>query len=354
VVSLWTSGSPAFVPSSVTIAPGTTSAAFKITTVHTSAAAQPVITAFYKGVRKTVTLTVKPGVTLSSVSAAPDKVMARASATGTVTLNAAAPAGGVVIELWTNGSPTFVPKKVTVPAGAKSATFPITTAGTTTASKSTITAFYSGASKTTAFTVTPAPGLASVTAPASIVGGDSVAGTVSFTAPAPPKGVVVNLWTSGSPAFVPTSVTIPAGSTSAGFKIRTVQTSATAHPVITAFYSGARKTVTLNITPAPSLNGVSVAPDKIKAGAPATGTVTLNAAAPTGGLVVDLWTNGSPVFVPAHLTVPGGATSATFPVSTTETATAVQDSVTAFYRGVRKTASVTVSPSRAAGGKRSR
>jgi hypothetical protein len=272
--------------------------------------------------------------------------VARASATGTVTLNAAAPAGGLVIELWTNGSPTFVPKKVTVPAGAKTATFPITTAGTTTASKSTITAFYSGASKTTAFTVTPAPGLASVAVPASIVGGDTVAASVSFTAPAPPKGVVVNLWTSGSPAFVPSSVTIPAGSTSVGFKIRTVQTSTTAHPVITAFYSGASKTVTLNVTPAPSLSAVSIAPDKIKGGASATGTVTLNTAAPAGGLVVDLWTNGSPVFVPAHLTVPAGATSATFPVTTAETATAAQDKVTAFYKGVRKTANVAVAPSK--------
>jgi hypothetical protein len=345
VVSLWTSGSPAFVPSSVTIAPGATRAAFKITTVPMSTAAQPVITAFYKGVRKTVALKVKPGVALSSVSAAPDKVMARASATGTVTLNAPAPAGGLAIQLWTNGSPAFVPKKVTVSAGATKATFPITTVWTTTASKSTITAFYSGASKTTAFTVTPAPGLASITAPASVVGGDSVSGSVSFSGPAPAKGVVVNLWTSGSPAFVPSSVTIPAGGTSAGFKIRTVQTSATAHPVITAFYSGVSKTITLNVTPAPGLSAVSIVPDKVKAGASATGTVTLNTAAPAGGLVVELWTNGSPVFVPAHLTVPAGAISATFPVTTTETASLAQDKVTAFHKGIRRTANVTVAPS---------
>jgi len=345
VVNLWTSGTPAFVPASVTIAPGTTRAGFKITTVQTSEVAQPVITAFYKGARKTATLTVKPGVALSSVSATPDKVLARGSATGTVTLTAEAPAGGLVIQLWTNGSPTFVPKKVTVPAGAAKATFPVTTTATTTAAQSTITAFYKGASKTASFTVAAAPGLASITAPASVIGGDSLSGSVSFSAPAPAKGVVVNLWTSGAPAFVPSSVTIPAGSTSAAFKIRTEQTSAPAHPVITAFHSGISKTVTLTVTPIPGLSNVSVAPDKVKAGASATGTVTLSTAAPAGGLVIDLWTNGSPAFVPAHVTVPAGAATATFPVTIATTATAAQDVVTAFYKGIRKTASITVAPS---------
>jgi len=346
VVNLWTSGSPAFVPSSIRIAPGATRGAFKITTVQTPAAAQPIITAFYKGVRKTVALTVTPGIALISVSAPPGAVIAGNSATGTVTLSRPAPAGGLAIQLWTNGSPAFVPKTVTVSAGATKAAFRVTTTAATTPSQSTITAFYNGASKTASFSVAPAPGLASVAAPSSIVGGDSLLGSISFTAPAPAKGVVVNLWTSGSPAFVPSSVTIPAGSTSAAFKIRTVQVSATSHPVLTAFYSGVTKTLTLTVTPPPGLSNVSIAPDKIKPGASTTGTVTLNTAAPAGGLVIDLWTNGSPASVPAHVTVPAGAASATFPVTTTAAAT-TQDTITAFYKGVRKTANLNVTPSTA-------
>ncbi|HEU5022571.1 MAG TPA: hypothetical protein VFT60_11795, partial [Bryobacteraceae bacterium] len=343
-VNLWTSGSPAFVPDSVTIAPGAIRAVFKITTVHTPAAAQPVITAFYKGIRKTVTLTVKPGAALISVSASPAKVLAGEAAKGTVTLGSPAPPRGLAIQLWTNGSPTFVPEKVTVPAGAIKADFPITTAATSTAARSTITAFYNGASKTAPLTVAPAPGLASVTAPAKIRGGDTLSGSVTFTAPAPAKGVVVNLWTSGSPAFVPSSVTIPAGRRSAAFKIRTVATSAVARPVITAFYRGVSKTVTLTVTPAPGLSNLSIVPDKVTAGASATGAVTLNSAAPAGGLMIDLWTDGAPAFVPAHVTVPAGASKATFPVTTTATATAAQETITAFYKGVRKTASITVAP----------
>jgi hypothetical protein len=342
VVNLWTSGSPAFVPSSVTVAPGATRGTFKITTVQTPAAAQPVITAFYKGVRKTATLTVKPGVALISVSAAPAKVVAGDPAKGAVTLSDPAPAGGLAIQLWTNGSPAFVPQKVTVPAGATKAAFPITTTATTTAAQSTITAFYNGASKTVSFTVAPAPGLASVTAPSSIVGGESLSGSVTFSAPAPAKGVVIDLWTSGSPAFVPSSVTIPAGGTSAAFKIRTIQTSATARPVITAFYKGVSKTAVLTVTPAPALSNVSIVPDKVKAGASTTGAVTLNTAAPSGGLIVDLWTNGSAAVVPPHVTVPAGAVTVTFPVTITPAATAAQDTITAFYKGVRKTANVNV------------
>jgi hypothetical protein len=115
--------------------------------------------------------------------------------------------------------------------------------------------------------------------------------------------------------------------------------------VITAFYRGVSKTVTLTVTPAPALSKLSIAPDRVKAGASATGAVTLNSAAPAGGLTVDLWTDGAPAFVPAHVTVPAGASKATFPVTTSATATVTQETITAFYKGVRKTANITVAPS---------
>src|SRR6185437_14627480 len=97
---------------------------------------------------------------LSSVSALPNTVTAGDPATGSVTLNAAAPAGGLVVDLWTNGSPTFVPASVTVPAGATTATFPVTTVYTSSGAESTITAFCNGITKTTTLTVSAAPTLA--------------------------------------------------------------------------------------------------------------------------------------------------------------------------------------------------
>ena len=68
---------------------------------------------------------------------------------------------------------------------------------------------------------------------------------------------------------------------------------------------------------ATALSTVKVNPTDVVGGDPATGTVTLNAAAPAGGFTVSLSSdNTTAATVPASVTVPAGATSATFPVTT--------------------------------------
>ena len=65
---------------------------------------------------------------LSTVKVNPTDVLGGTPVTGTVTLNAAAPAGGFVVALSSdNPAAATVPASVTVPAGAKSASFPVTT-----------------------------------------------------------------------------------------------------------------------------------------------------------------------------------------------------------------------------------
>jgi hypothetical protein len=68
---------------------------------------------------------------------------------------------------------------------------------------------------------------------------------------------------------------------------------------------------------ATALSTVTVNPTDVLGGDPATGTVTLNAAAPSGGFTVSL-TSDDPAAatVPASVTVPAGAKSASFPVTT--------------------------------------
>lgn len=67
----------------------------------------------------------------------------------------------------------------------------------------------------------------------------------------------------------------------------------------------------------PSLAKVTIKPTQVIGGDPATGTVTLTAAAPAGGLEVSL-TSDDPAAatVPASVTVPAGSTSASFPIVT--------------------------------------
>src|SRR5882762_4991526 len=101
-------------------------------------------------------------------------------------------------------------------------------------------------------TVTPAPPppptLASLTLdPANVFGGQSSTGTVTLTGPAPASGAQVFLSSSDGAARVPSSVTIPAGTTSATFTVNTsfvlISTSAT----ISATYNGTTRTATLSV-----------------------------------------------------------------------------------------------------------
>lgn len=67
----------------------------------------------------------------------------------------------------------------------------------------------------------------------------------------------------------------------------------------------------------PSVLSLAVAPGPVSGGQGATGTVTLNAPAVPGGVSVALASDSALAAVPASVLVPAGATSATFPVTTT-------------------------------------
>ena len=66
-----------------------------------------------------------------------------------------------------------------------------------------------------------------------------------------------------------------------------------------------------------SLSSLTVSPTDVVGPDPATGTVTLSSAAPSGGFTVDLTSdNTAAATVPPSITVPAGSTSAAFTVST--------------------------------------
>jgi fibronectin type 3 domain-containing protein len=76
----------------------------------------------------TATITIPEGSTIENLTVNPTTVTAPANAIGTVTLNGAAPAGGVTVTLRSSDTgKATVPPSVTVPEGAKSANFTITT-----------------------------------------------------------------------------------------------------------------------------------------------------------------------------------------------------------------------------------
>ena len=68
-----------------------------------------------------------------------------------------------------------------------------------------------------------------------------------------------------------------------------------------------------------SLSSLTISPTDVVGPDPATGTVTLSSAAPSGGFTVNLTSdNTAAATVPSSVTVPAGSTSATFTVSTKE------------------------------------
>ena len=76
----------------------------------------------------TATVTIPEGSTIENLTLNPTTVTAPASSTGTVTLNGAAPAGGVSVTLRSSDTEkATVPPSVIVPEGSKSVTFVITT-----------------------------------------------------------------------------------------------------------------------------------------------------------------------------------------------------------------------------------
>jgi hypothetical protein len=92
---------------------------------------------------------------LSSLTVSSSSVVGQASPTGTVTLSAAAPAGGASIRLESsNIDVARVPANVTVSAGSTSASFPISTATVDTKQTVTLTATYADLARTATLQVT--------------------------------------------------------------------------------------------------------------------------------------------------------------------------------------------------------
>jgi thermitase len=182
--------------------------------------------------------------------------------------------------------------------------------------------------------------------PTSVVGGNSSTGTVTLTAPAPSGGFVVNLSSSNtSVATVPSSVTVPAGATSANFTVATNSVSSATSVTITAAAGGITRTATLTVNPPASnvtLQSLTISPTSVWGGSTATGTVTLSGPAPAGGAVVQLRSNSNRASVPSSITIPAGATSARFTIQTRSAFSVTTVTITATYNGVSRSAQLTV------------
>lgn len=90
------------------------------------------------------------------------------------------------------------------------------------------------------------------------------------------------------------------------------------------------------------VQSLTLSPASVAGGGSVTGTVTLTAAAPTGGAVVALSSSSNAATVPATVTVPAGSTSAAFSFSTSSVSSNQTIAITATYGGGSAQATLTV------------
>lgn len=192
----------------------------------------------------------------------------------------------------------------------------------------------------------------------SITGGEGVQATVTLNRPAPQGGAVVTLsHTIASPAAtsatpltieMPPSTNVAEGESGASFNIQTSVTTPGGFDRAVTFevqasFGGATQTATLTVNPPLAVSSLTVAPGSVVGGNAATGTVTLNGAAPEGGALVTLASDGPAAMVPSSIIVPAGQTTATFGVKTNSVTASVTATLSATY-GATATAKLTVSP----------
>ncbi|RYG37943.1 hypothetical protein EON81_05150 [bacterium] len=244
--------------------------------------------------------------------------------TGTITLFKAAGQDETVTLATDRSDLVTLPATVTVPAGSTAVTFPIGTNGTAVRADAKITATLGNGRKETDITLvqTTVKNL-SVTYngyPSPLDGGKPATATVLLTGKAPVGGAAVQVWDNttlfGLPASSePMTVTVPEGETFVRFPVTTLPYREIFTRNVFCLYGTSGRTASLTIKPWYTPSALTVTPTTFVGGTGATATVKLNQAAGTGGAVVTIALGSNVVSAPSSVTVPAGATSATFAIS---------------------------------------
>jgi len=191
----------------------------------------------------------------------------------------------------------------------------------------------------------------------SLTGAGTDSCTVTLNAAAGTGGQAVYLYTSDPAVSVPTEVIIPAGASTLGFTATVASVSTAQTATLAASAGGVTESFALQLNAAantspntlsvPVLSGLVCGNASITGAGTDTCTVTLNGAASSGGMAVNLTSNDQSVTMPATVTVPSGATSAGFTATVASVSTAQMATLTASAGGVTKnyTLQLNIAPS---------
>ncbi len=281
---------------------------------------------------------------LVSVSYNPTSVGGGTTPTGTINVSGQLPSGAQIALTSSNPNVT-VPSTVTTAAAGSTVTFTTGTAATTSPYTSTVKATFGGKTVSTVLGVNPTPIVFAVDS-ASVLGGDSLAATVTAAAPAPVGGLTYSV-TSSSPSTlsVPSTVTIPQGSLKVDFSLNSNPVAVGSPVTVTVTPKGAASsfavTQTVTVTP-PLLIGAEFDPDTVVSGQ-STALILLLSGPAAAGQTVSLSSNSSRLVVPATLTCQPGQVFQTFPFTTSGSGRGTAQ-VTVTVNGVSQAVTLTLTP----------
>lgn len=331
----------------VTVTQGFNTRTFPLTTSFTSGAVGATITGSYNQTTAGASLTVLP-VGVSGVTFYPSSVTAGTPAQFTVYLTGPAAAGTSVTLLSSDPSVLQVPDSVALPTGATSVSVTGTTFLVNSQSTATVIATYNLHSAQTVLTVVPAPQVmlnTLVVSPQTVTGGSSATGMIGLTAPAPAGGANVAV-SSSSNLVQSATVAVPSGSVFAPFTLATSPVNSVTNVNLAASYGGASQDVVLTLVPPlPFVAALSFSPSTVESGSSTTGTVTLTAPAPLGGVLVNLSSNSvSSVVNVSGVIVQAGSTTGTFTLHTSPIGFIAPVTIVASYNGTSASTMLTIVP----------
>ena len=289
-------------------------------------------------------------VALSTLTLTPSTLAGGKASSARVTLTDIAPYSNDATVRLASSRPDIapVPATIIVPyfSGSPSRAFNIIPKVVSEPTPVDISATYGQKTVTQTLTVVP-PGLTQLSlTPTTIIGGcGTSAGKITLSGSAPTGGAVVTLSNTNAKATVPASITVPAGASTATFSVTTSTVTAPSSGTATASYGGVTKSLAVTVRPIRAKT-LALSPNPVTGGTTVNATVTLECAAPAGGIVVSLSSGNAAVAAPTatSVTIPAGATTGSFGVRTTRPAAATNVSIYAGVYGVRKSATLTVKP----------
>jgi hypothetical protein len=277
-----------------------------------------------------------------SITFAPASVIGGNTSVATVTVTKPAPAGGIVVDLRSVSANVSVPTTVTIPEGATTATFQVTTVPVRKTESAMIQASAAGVKVSANITVTAISVVSVGLNPATVVGGLNSTATLTLNGVAPVGGTTIQLYAGNAAATVPVSVVVPGGSKTVTFPVTTVPVAANTAVVIAAKYLGVTKSATLTVA-APTVSTVTLAPTSVVGGATSKLTIKLTGKAAAAGVVVTLTASNAVVAqLPASVTIPAGSDTVDVTVQTTAVPAVTNVTLTAKTGTVSKTAVLNV------------